>query len=134
MTPWFIRIKGSVPISRKEVPVDIAEVSNLPDLSQPKTAWQALMQAMPNQEAELSKDVPNPINSAIVDCVDMLCEQDRFIINAIIWEQVTLSVLGDRLGVSTPHASRLRDAAYENLKQLLFMHDTLREYLSNGKE
>ena len=134
MTPWFIRIKGSVPISRKEVPVDIAEVSNLPDLSQPETAWQALMQTMPNQDAELSKDVPNPIRDAIVDCVEMLSEQDRYIINAIIWEQVTLSVLGSRLGCSTPHASRLRDAAYENLKQLLFMHDTLRKYLLNERQ
>jgi len=97
MTPWFIKSKETFTISRKEVPVDIAEITQLPDPSQPRTFFQALMQASTGQDEVYSEDLGNPIRDAILDCMDLLSEQDKFVLDAIYWEQITFVELAKRL-------------------------------------
>lgn len=97
MTFWFIKTKETFTISRKEVPVDIAEITQLADPSQPRTFFQALMQCAPNQDEMHSEDLGNPIREAILDCMDLLSEQDKFVLDAIYWEQATYMELAKRL-------------------------------------
>lgn len=97
MTPWFIKSKGTFTISRKELPIDIDEITRMADPSQPRTFMQALMQTLPNQPELWSEDLGNPIRDAIIDCIDLLTEQDKFVINSIFWEQLSYSELGERM-------------------------------------
>lgn len=66
------------------------------------------------------------MREVVAQCIDMLSEQDQFVINAINSERVTLQELGNRLGVSRMHASRLRDAAFDRLKTIMVMHPVIR--------
>lgn len=77
-------------------------------------------------EAVESVEELQPVREAVADCIDQLSEQDRFIVDAINTELISYEELGKRLGVSKPHAWRLRNAAYERLKYHLSMHPVLR--------
>lgn len=70
-----------------------------------------------------------PLREAIAECIEKLSDEDRFIIDAINSEVVSLQELGDRLGVSKPHAWRLRNAAYERLKLVMLENTIIRERL-----
>ena len=68
-----------------------------------------------------------PLREAVADCIEKLDEQDQFIVNALNSEMISLQKLGERLGVSKPHAWRLRNAAYERLALHLRAHTYIQE-------
>jgi DNA-directed RNA polymerase specialized sigma24 family protein len=130
---WFLKSKEDFVIRKKELSLSDHEIQKLVDQSQPRNIWQALMQAAPGDQLKIPADEPYVIREALLDCMEMLTDEDRYVIDAIIWEQTGYSELARRLGVSTPHAWRLTQAAFANLKEFLFMHSTLREYVINGE-
>ena len=95
----------------------------------PETPLQALMEAAPGYEPEESLQEIQPIREAVADCIEQLDEHDRYVIDAINSERVTLQELGDRLGVSRMHASRLRDAAFGRLMKIMTENSVIRERL-----
>ena len=70
-----------------------------------------------------------PLREAVASCIEQLAEQDRFIVDALNSEVISLQELGNRLGVSKPHAWRLRNAAYKRLQLLLLQNELIRERL-----
>ncbi|NBW08709.1 MAG: hypothetical protein EBR82_11865 [Caulobacteraceae bacterium] len=94
---WFITKTKDNFINRKELPLDNDILFNLPDESQPINIWQSLMQATPGAQLVIPADEPNIIKEALLDCMEMLVDQDQFVINAIIYEQITYPKLADRL-------------------------------------
>lgn len=95
----------------------------------PETPLEALMMAGANEPIAESVVELQPLREAIAECIEKLSDEDRFIVDAVNSEMVSLQELGDRLGVSKPHAWRLRNAAYERLQSLLLENDTVRERL-----
>lgn len=81
------------------------------------------------EEPEESVQELQPLREAVASCIEQLSEQDRFIIDAVNSEMVSLEVLGKRLGVSKPHAWRLRNAAYARLAVLLAANEYIKERL-----
>lgn len=67
-----------------------------------------------------------PIREAVAQCIEQLSEHDRFIVDAVNSEMISYEELGQRLGVSKPHAWRLKNAAYDKLKYFLMMHPVIR--------
>lgn len=126
---WFITKSKETFINRKEIPIDNDVLYNLPDESQPVNIWQAMLQAAPGTTVKIPMDQPNLLKEALLDCMEMLTEQDQYIIDALIYEQLTYPKLAKRMGISAPHAWRLAQAAYARLRELLMMHSTLRDYL-----
>jgi len=122
-------IGHSVKVNNREVPFLIDDLLAIAIPPRPEDDWQALMEAVPGDEPAESKEVLQPLREAVADCIDMLSEQDSFIINAMNSEQITYDELGKRLGVSLTHAWRLRNAAYKNLEQILERHGVIRTYL-----
>lgn len=122
-------IGHSVKVNNREVPFLIDDLLAITIPPRPEDDWQALMEAVPGNEPTESKDTLQPLREAVVDCIDMLSEQDRYIIDAMNSEQITYDELGKRLGTSLTHAWRLRNAAYKNLEQILERHDVIRTYL-----
>jgi DNA-directed RNA polymerase specialized sigma24 family protein len=125
---WWT-IGHSVKVNNREVPFLIDDLLAITVPPRPEDDWQALMEAVPGEEPVESKDALQPLREAVADCIDMLSEQDSFIINAMNSEQITYDELGKRLGVSLTHAWRLRNAAYKNLEQILERHEVIRQYL-----
>ena len=76
---------------------------------------------------EESAEELQPLREAVAMCIEQLDEQDQFIINSVNSEFVSYDELGKRLGVSKPHAWRLKNNAYARLQQLLTMHPLIRK-------
>jgi DNA-directed RNA polymerase sigma subunit (sigma70/sigma32) len=100
----------------------------------PDNPMQALMEAAPGYEPVESLEELQPLREAVADCIDALEEQDRYVIDAVNSERATLQELGDRLGVSRMHASRLRDQAFTRLRVLMAEHPVIRQRLGLDDE
>jgi hypothetical protein len=64
---------------------------------------------------------------AVIEAIEKLSPQSKFCIEAIFYERVPFSKLGERLGVSKPHAWRLSRKAMEELRNLLSTNKVLNE-------
>ena len=95
----------------------------------PETPMEALMQAVPGEEIRESVEELQPFREAVADCIEQLNEQDRYIIDAVNTERISLEELGERLGVTKTHAWRLRNSAMENLKKIMVQDPTVLERL-----
>lgn len=102
-----------------EIPIDIDSLMSLLPPNKPENEWQALMEAPPFTEPQEPKTFINELRDIIDDCREMMLPQDQFIVSAINDEQVSYETLGVRLGVSAPHAWRLKQIAYKHLQEIL---------------
>lgn len=84
------------------------------------------MMAAPGQTPVESIEELQPLREAIADCIDQLDEQDRFIVNALNSEVISLDKLAKRLGVSKTHAWRLRNEAYKRLQGIMLGNPVIR--------
>jgi hypothetical protein len=87
---------------------------------------EALMLSVSDVIEESAEEL-QPLREAVAMCIEQLDEQDQFIINSVNSEFVSYDELGKRLGVSKPHAWRLKNNAYARLQQLLTMHPLIRK-------
>jgi len=110
---------SSMSYNKREFPVDIDDLMNLLSNYQPENEYQALMESAPFQEPVRHKSLINEAQDIVLDCLEVLLDQDKFIIQAINYEQVSYEVLGQRLGVSATHAWRLKQIAYKHLEEVL---------------
>jgi len=92
------------------------------------------MQAAPGENIRESVEELQPFREAVASCIDQLNEQDRFIIDAVNTEMISLEELGERLGVTKTHAWRLRNSAMDNLKKIMLQDPTVLERLRNNDE
>ena len=92
----------------------------------PNTAMEALMLSF-SDVIEESVEELQPLREAVAMCIEQLNEQDQFIVNAVNSEFLSYEQLAKRLGVSKPHAWRLKNNAYAKLQQLLTMHPLIRK-------
>ena len=97
------------------------------DKARPLTMMQAMME---NRDDEESVEELQPLREAVVDCIEQLSTQDQFIVDAINSEFLSFSQLAARLGVSKPHAWRLKNAAYTRLEMLLKIHPVIRKRIN----
>jgi DNA-directed RNA polymerase specialized sigma24 family protein len=110
---------SSMSYNKREFPVDIDDLMNILSNYQPENEYQALMESAPFQEPVRHKSLINEAQDIVLDCLEVLLDQDKFIIQAINYEQVSYEVLGQRLGVSATHAWRLKQIAYKHLEEVL---------------
>ena len=103
----------------REISVDISKLAFLFPSAQPEDEYQALMEARPFEEPEPHKNIFVEAQDIVLDCLEILLDQDKYIIQAINYEQVSYEVLGLRLGVSATHAWRLKQIAYRHLEEVL---------------
>jgi len=115
--------------SSREVPYEIADLLLRIVQPEPEDEYQALMEAEPFDEPRQDKQTTQKIREIVVDCMELLPDQDKFIIEAYNSERITYDELSKRLGVSIPHAWRLRKDAYCKLKVILLQNDSIIKYL-----
>lgn len=115
----------------REIPLDIDELLKHLPPAKPDTDWQALMEAPPGFEPLESKQLEDEISHIVRDCVELLLDQDKYIVQAIAYECISYEQLGYRLGCSGPHAWRLKQIAYANLKELLLLDEKFKSLLDD---
>lgn len=92
------------------------------------------MQAAPGENIRESVEELQPFREAVASCIDQLNEQDRFIIDAVNTEMISLEELGERLGITKTHAWRLRNSAMDSLRKIMLQDPTVLERLRNNDE
>ena len=120
--------------TNKEVPLTPYHEITIRGPRRPETPLEALMQAAPGEDIRESVIELQPFREAVADCIDKLDAQDRFIIDAVNTEMVSLEELGKRLGVTKTHAWRLRNSAMDNLRKIMLQDPTVLERLRNNDE
>ena len=94
---WFMTSNKDTSLYYRELPLDTEEIERIPDLTKPESFIQALMQTVPGENAAASNEEPNLIREALLDSMELMMDQDKFIIDAIYWEMITFEELGNRL-------------------------------------
>jgi hypothetical protein len=94
---WFMNSNKDSSLYYRELPLDTEEIERMPDLTKPESFIQALMQTVPGGHEVTSHEEPNLIREALLDSMELMMDQDKFIIDAIYWEMITFEELGNRL-------------------------------------
>jgi len=114
-------------MSKNDIPQDNnVFITSYVNKQRPNTAMEALMLSISDVIEESAEEL-QPLREAVAICIEQLDEQDQFIVNSVNSEFVSYDELGKRLGVSKPHAWRLKNNAYARLQQLLVMHPLVRK-------
>lgn len=114
-------------MSKSDIPQDNnVFITSYLNKQRPQTIMEALMLST-SDTIEESVEELQPLREAVAMCIEQLNEQDQFIVNAVNSEFISFDELGKRLGVSKPHAWRLKNNAYARLQQLLTMHPLIRK-------
>ena len=120
--------------SNKEVPLTPFHEVTIRGPRRPETPMEALMQAAPGEDVRESVVELQPFREAVANCIEQLNEQERFIIDAVNTEMISLEELGERLGVTKTHAWRLRNSAMDSLRKIMLQDPTVLERLRNNDE
>ena len=120
--------------SNKEVPLTPFHEVTIRGPRRPETPMEALMQAAPGEDVRESVIELQPFREAVANCIEQLNEQERFIIDAVNTEMISLEELGERLGVTKTHAWRLRNSAMDSLRKIMLQDPTVLERLRNNDE
>ena len=99
---WFMTNNKDNSIYFRELPLDTEEIARIPDLTKPESFIQALMQTVPGENIASSNEEPNLIREALLDSMELMTDQDKFIIDAVYWEMITFEELGSRLRSINP--------------------------------
>ena len=120
-------IPHTMVMSKNDIPQDNnVFITSYVNKQRPNTAMEALMLSISDVIEESAEEL-QPLREAVAICIEQLDEQDQFIVNSVNSEFVSYDELGKRLGVSKPHAWRLKNNAYARLQQLLVMHPLIRK-------
>jgi hypothetical protein len=93
----------------------------------PESPIQALMEAEPGKEPEESSEELQPYRDIVSDAVELLPEEEQWVINAVYVEQLSLQQIAEQLGVSKTHVFRIRNRALRSLKGMLSFDMMIRE-------
>lgn len=94
---WFMTNNKDNSLYFRELPLDTEEIARIPDLTRPESFIQSLMQTLPGNDVLPSSEEPSPIKEALLNSMELMTDQDKFIIDAVYWEMITFEELGNRL-------------------------------------
>lgn len=95
----------------------------------PATELQAIMEAGPSDTIQDSEETGKTIAEAVTRALNVLDARAEYVLNSILFEQITFQELADRMSISTTHAHRLYDHALAELKHELMNSEPITEHL-----
>lgn len=114
----------------KEIPIEdeyLELALHNKKFNKPESIFQALMETPPCLEPEEHSEEIDFVREAIIDAIDSLSDQDKFIVEAVNYERLTYCELGERMGISNAHAWRLKQAAFSRLESKLLENEVIRQ-------
>jgi len=97
----------------------------------PLTAMQALMEAPPHHEVDMSTEEGLPLREILADAIDtVLSPRERWCFEALVIERQSVRQLGRQLNISKTHVCRVRDQAIQKLALNLQDHPIVKGMLT----
>ena len=102
------------------------------DSRRPSTDMQALMEARPNCEPEVSRMQRLELRDVICDALDDLDEQEQWIFDALFVRRLSLRELAAEIAMPKTTVARWRDRLLQRLRDKLETDPRIIEYLVEG--
>ena len=99
------------------------------DVGQPETAIQALQQTAPHQKTRVSLEERYDLREAVVDAIESLEPDEVWLINALLFERLSLRDAEYILGIPKTTVARKRDKVLAKLRQMLEDNPYVREHI-----
>ena len=99
------------------------------DIGQPETAIQALQQAAPHQTTRVSLEERHDLREAVVAAIDSLEPEEVWLLNALLFERLSLRDVEYVLGIPKTTVARKRDNILAKLRQTLEDNPYVREHI-----
>lgn len=93
----------------------------------PENEYQALMETMPHEEPYEPQDGLMELRDAVMMHVEQLLPREQWIVNALMNEGRSLQSIADELSITKTHVWRLRNQAFEKLKETMSNDTTIRK-------
>jgi hypothetical protein len=93
---------------------------------QPSSEMEALMQTVPGEEPEPSAEELLELREAVAEAIASLPQKYRTVIELLMYKRLSLKEAGNVMGYSDVHILRLRNTAYDKLRNTLTMNNELR--------
>lgn len=103
----------------------------LPSRARPTTPLQALMEARPFAEPQVSIAERMHVKDLLADAIETLTPEEVWVFNAIVIEGLSLRTVGKQLGVSKNTIASRRDLALRKLRALLENDPTIQAVLED---
>lgn len=94
------------------------------------TAIEALMLAPPLKDPEISLEEQHELREVLVGALDVLEPIELWIINALLFEKLSLREVQHILGIPKTTLARKRDKIFAKLKEELKNNTKIQEYLN----
>lgn len=117
---------------RLEILTDMTAWEHAVPASQPATNLQALMETAPDGNMPESVQAAAPTRAAVRRAMESLTVFEKFVIEAVYFEQLSSSQLGTRLGVSKSQAHRIKNVTIKTLTTYLQQQPQLRKVTMNN--
>lgn len=99
--------------------------------TRPLNEFAALLEAMPFEEPDPSREELLPLRDAIQDAIDnVLTERERYVFDAIVIERQSFRQLESVLSLSKSQVWRIHQSALSRLRAELSDHHLIKEYLN----
>jgi hypothetical protein len=98
---------------------------------QPATVLQVLQESAPHAVMPISAEERFHLRELIIDTLETLTDMEIWIINALLFERMSLRRAGFILGIPKTTLARKRDAILKGLQEKLLQHEYIKEYLND---
>jgi len=129
-----------VGMAKKEFPFDplrasrlVRELSETEVRGAPDTLIQALQQASPHSEPRVSKQERADLQEVVLDALETLEPWEHWLLNALLFERMSLRQVEHVLGMPKTTVARKRDRILGKLKHELSIHPSVQEYLRDNR-
>ena len=127
-------------MAKKEFPFDplrasrlVRELSETEVRGAPDTLIQALQQASPHSEPRVSKQERADLQEVVLDALETLEPWEHWLLNALLFERMSLRQVEYVLGMPKTTVARKRDRILGKLKHELSIHPSVQEYLRDNR-
>ena len=129
-----------VGMAKKEFPFDplrasrlVRELSETEVRGAPDTLIQALQQARPHSAPRISKQERADLQEVVLDALETLEPWEHWLLNALLFERMSLRQVEYVLGMPKTTVARKRDRILGKLKHELSIHPSVQEYLRDNR-
>lgn len=98
----------------------------------PDTPYQALMEAAPFQQTDLSVVELLEVREVLADAFDKLPAEESWVLNSLVIERMSIRELAKQIGAPKTTITRIRDRGLKRMKELLKDNSIITDLLSQN--
>lgn len=100
---------------------------------QPETATHALLESKPHEPIRISAEERLELREIVAGALESLTEEEIWIMNALLFERLSLREAGYILQIPKTTLARRRDKIFKKLEKALIQEPLVKEYLNETR-